>query len=71
MASKFGLLGDVDSGLSQVRRDVQHAAGTINTVRRALAEQCFDSTADMALQGRLVALLQEAEDKLDNLLQRP
>ena len=64
--SKFGLLGDIDTQLAQVRRDVSHAAGTINNVRRALT----DAELTPELVARLAALLQEAEGKLDNLIQR-
>jgi hypothetical protein len=65
MASKFGLLGDLDNLLCDVRRNVRSAALAINLVRRALAEGAVGRAHDGLSPERAAALLEQAAKELD------
>ena len=66
MASKFGLFGDLDIQVTNIRRKVENANAILNNVKVALREKAI--TNGQITEERLCEIVQGIENDLDSLV---
>ena len=68
MQSKFGMFGDLDIQMTNIRRKVENAAAVLNNVKVALREKAI--TNGQITEERLCEIVQGIENDLDSLTNR-
>jgi arsenate reductase-like glutaredoxin family protein len=68
MGSKFGLFGDLDIQVSNIRRVVSNSNAILNNVKVALREKAISK--GQITEERLCEIVQGIENDLDSLLNK-